>query len=123
MNKERQELQEMSQSFASLDKTFKQARADYDEANKSGVADAGDKFEACMNAMYAAIGNVHQRMDRMQSSMWAYQDGHADGHLPKCPSTEHMTAAIKGLGWDKNYEVKKKQVFASKDLFEIKTSK
>ena len=127
MNNERIELQQLSTSFASeigrLQSLLASDPSKIDNANadsdKSDTA-TNSQIQSCMAAIYSVANNLHTRMDRMQSSMWAYQDSHEAGHLPKCPSVEHMNAAIKSLGWDKNYEVKKKTVYASTELFAIK---
>jgi hypothetical protein len=122
MNKERAELSELSQAFASEIGKLEKVIADVGANPNPDKSDPAtlSQITSCMNAIYSVASNLHNRMDRMQASMWNYQDSHAAGHLPPCPSTEHMAVAIKNLGWDKNYEVKKKQIEASKDLFQIK---
>jgi len=114
---DQEKFNELNQSFATIQETFKTLKADMDIAKESGDVPINDKLNACMNAMYGMIENVHKRINQTQADMYAHKN---DGHLPKCPSPEHMEAALKALKWDKNFEVAKKTVFASKDLFTIK---
>jgi len=117
-SKERQEIKELTEAFAGLVKQL-EVKADSDKNDPA----TNSQIQSCMNAIYSVANNLHSRMDRMQASIWNYQDSHASGHLPKCPSPEHMEAALKSLGWNKNFEVQKKTVYASKDMFTIKSSK
>jgi len=117
MNTKEQEFKELSISFAALDKNFQELRA---KAKDTSPEKYNPTTDDCMSALYACMANVHQRISSMADDMYAYQNSHAKGHLPVCPSTEHMATAIAALGWDKNYEVQKKQLFAAKDLFVVK---
>lgn len=123
-SKERQELKDLSQIFASEIGKFQKILADNLTANPDKADPAVmSQITSCMNAMYSIANNLHNRMDRMQASHFAYQDSHASGHLPACPSTEHMAKAMKALGWNGNYQIEKKKIIASKDLFDINLGK
>ena len=116
MTTEQIKFNELTQSFAALNDKFKEIVA----KSKDTTAPNVPTIQDCMDAMYAALNNVHQRISSLADDMYGYASSHAKGHLPVCPSTEHMATAIAALGWDKNYEVQKKQLFAAKDLFVIK---
>ena len=61
------------------------------------------------------MGFVRQEID----DLWNYNIRHSDGHLPSVQGTEQMTRAVKALGLDKEYEVAKKTIWASKGGSEI----
>lgn len=80
-----------------------------------------DDKDAMSNMMYELsykVANLEYANRYNQSEAAYYRQLFADHmdtakHLPQCPSTEHMASAMKALGWDKTYEVQKRQIFAS----------
>lgn len=46
-------------------------------------------------------------------AMWSWAGSHSKGHLPNVQGAEQMTRAVKGLGLDKEFEVRKKVITAS----------
>jgi hypothetical protein len=118
MNKERQELSELSQSFASeLGKLQKLIASDSVSSDK---VDNKSQFNDCMRAIYSVAENLHSRMDRISASMYAYQDGHSVGHLPAINGAGKMNKALAALGLADDFEASKKKIYASQDLFIVK---
>ncbi len=113
MNEERQKIQDLSQSFASEIGKLQKIIASPDKTQND--------MQSCMNAIYSIANNLHDRMDRMQSSLWQYQDSHADGHIPAIKGAGAMNKALTALGLDKDFVAQKKSIYASKDLFTIKS--
>jgi hypothetical protein len=74
-----------------------------------------------MQAIYSVADRLHSRMDAVQSSLWKYQDSHAEGHLPAIKGAGAMNKALASLGLDKDFVAQKKTVYASTDLFTIKS--
>ena len=80
MNKEQQEFKDLCQSFAAIETKFKEVikSGNDDYILSKGVSGADipvdDKIKGCMEAMYAMISNVHQRISNLHGSMYAYQE-------------------------------------------------
>ncbi len=118
MNTQQKELADLNQAFAALDTQFKEMCA------KSKAAEPnGPTTEDCMNAMYAMINHVHNRISSMADNMYGYMDKHQDGHLPKIVGAGAMNKALAALGMSEDYAAQKKTIYASKDLFTITTPK
>jgi hypothetical protein len=66
---------------------------------------------------YNDISYIHERISSLRDlcyKVWGELDSHArDGHLPKLQTPEDFAKALKALGLDKNYEVKKRVIYAS----------
>lgn len=114
MNEEQLKFNELTQSFAYLNTKFKEL------LGKSKIAEPiSPTTQDCMDAMYAAISNVHDRMSNLGNSMYSYQEKHQRGHIPPINSPDEMNKALAALGQDGNYQAQKKTVYATKDLFVI----
>jgi len=79
-----------------------------------------------LNTMYGLADKLNQQIGQVKSyadmtydyacSIAQRLTKHTDAskHLPEIPSAEHMARAVKALGLDKQYDVKKKTIYASK---------
>ena len=114
MNKEQAELSKLSETFASELAKLKKVIA-----SDSVTSDSNSQLRDCMNAIYSVADNLHNRMDRMSASMYAYQDSHSTGHLPPIVGAGKMNKALASLGLDEDFEASKKTIYASKDLFNV----
>lgn len=123
MNTEQKEFKELSQTFASIETGFKTLMEANGKTSKTDTDDIHNRLNACMEAMYGMISNVHNRIDNLHGAMYAYQDKHSEGHLPPIKGAGAMNKALACLGMDEDYAAQKKTLYASKDLFSIKTSK
>ena len=127
MNKDQQELKNLSVAFASEISKLKQlmvaedpSKIDQASSDKSDPA-VMSQIQSCMSAIYSVANNLHNRIDRMQASMYAYQDSHAEGHPYKLLTATHKQNYLKATGMQDDYEKPaKKWAHASKDLAEIK---
>lgn len=121
LNKAKTEIKQLQTSFASTQEKFKKIRADYgqpdggDSEDSKDMEDYMDQMCQMMDCCNASINSLYDYVGRVQSQLWSYVDGHSKGHLPACASVEQLTNAIAALGLDSEYQVNKKQIYASKD--------
>lgn len=87
-----------------------------------------------LNTMYGLADKLNQQISNVKSyadMAYDYACSTADRltkhndpskHLPIIPSAEHMIRAVKALGLDKQYDVKKKTIYASKGEIVVEAS-
>lgn len=118
MDKNQEELKQLSQSFAKLSDNLKKIQADMPkDANPQN-----DMMNKCMSAMYNIADNLHNRMDRMSNSNYEWQDNHTKNstHLPKLTHSQHKEL-LKACKADADYKVEKPVIYtrASNGNFEV----
>lgn len=73
--------------------------------------DGDEKMRSMYQSMSRLFDYAMNRVYQVESML--YDHAYGPTHLPDCPSTEHMAKAVKALGWAENYEVKKREIYAS----------
>jgi hypothetical protein len=63
--------------------------------------------------MYSMMNNMYSYLNYLESSLYSYASEHQNGHLPPILGAEKMNAALKSLGIDKDYEIRKPVIYAS----------
>lgn len=86
----------------------------YEKLSTSDEMTPDDKF----NQLGSYVQDLNSAMRWLQSDMqylYSCIAAHIDSssHLPPCPGTSQMAKAVKALGWDEDYDVAKKVVFAN----------
>ncbi len=96
----KEEFNELSTSFAAIQTTFKEVIA----KAKSAAEPMSPTTQDCMDAMYAMINHVHNRIDSLANNMYAYQDKHQDGHPYKLLTASHKQKYLEATGMENDYE-------------------
>ena len=80
------------------------------------------RFQELEDLLFQLVSNVHRRINGMEDSFYNYTYDHGRGHLPKILGSEKMSACLKTLGLDGDYEVWKPMITAASTQygFEIK---
>lgn len=106
------ELLELSNSFAALNKNFTKIRADYETKEEKD-----EKMNEIMLEMYHMVDNVHNRIDktnnylfRIEEALWKHGN---EGHLPKLTPSQ-LKKALKNCDADEDYKVEPKVIYANK---------
>ena len=88
------------------------------KASSEKYNEGGDKAEI-MEALYEAMSSLYREVDRKMSYLWGEIDflygrlrEHEKGHIPSNLTPGQLDQAIKTLGLENDYEVKKKVVYA-----------
>jgi hypothetical protein len=72
-----------------------------------------DQLDSAMRSVYSSINYIDQRIGNVWQALWSYQNEHSKNHLPPAPGPAAMQRAIEALGWDGDYESKKKEVYVA----------
>ncbi len=101
------ELQDLTESFAKVEKNFKELRA--------AMPEKEDIYSKCMDSMYSMVNNLHDRINRVSQAGYDYQDSHAKNnfHLPQLTASQ-KEKLLKAAGADGDFEVMKKPIYASR---------
>ena len=112
-------LNKLNETFSSLIKEFSNL-VDKNKEIKGATPTAQDEM---MNKMYNMMGsianNLHDRIDFVHKRMCGLEDEHykhkstQNGHLPPIIGAGKMNKALKALGLDNEYNVNKKELYAS----------
>ena len=115
-NKNTVDLAELTTSLASIKEKYTKTKADMCD-----VAVEHDKMcelASMCDSLFFYCDSLARYCQSLQNQIWDTNDSlwtHANGgtHLPPILGPEKMENAVKKLGLDGDYEIKKKMVFAS----------
>lgn len=105
-------MDELTKKFQECAATTKAFVEKYEEVKAEGMC-ADDKMSSLMSYVQDlnyAFRSLSYQIDYLFESLSA----HRQGHLPPIKSTEQMERAIKSLGLDKEYDVEKRTIYASR---------
>lgn len=117
MNIEQKKFNELNESFASLNDKFKEIVAKSKDIAKPDAPTTQD----CMDAMYACMANVHQRISNMAENMYAYQDRHQQNHPYPLLTASHKENYLKATGMENDYEKPAKKWANAGIIAEVKS--
>ena len=102
----------VSKNYPNLPK--KEVKADVGEMDDS--TETEDSMDCCPpkdDYLYYMVDVLYRYIESVSSDLWRYQWQHQEGHLPPIIGAEKLTNALKALGLEKDYEVKKPVIYAS----------
>lgn len=105
MTTEQIRFNELTQSFASLNDKFKEIVA---KSKETAVPNA-PTTQDCMDAMYACMANIHNRISAFASDMYGYMDKHNEGHPYKLLTASHKQKYLEATGMENDYEKPQKK--------------
>lgn len=120
MEDKKKVIAELKSQIAELKKNY--VSKNYPNAPKKEVkADMGeteveDSMDSCPpkdDYLYYMVDMLYRYIESVGSDLWRYQWQHQEGHLPPIVGAEKLTNALKALGLEKDYEVKKPVIYAS----------
>lgn len=84
----------------------------YKETVKADVCDTDKLNHLCcfVEDLQYAFRSLNYQLEYL----WESLSRHMQGHLPPIKSTEQLERALKALGLDKEYEVEKRTIYASR---------
>lgn len=101
----KEKIEELSKSFAAVDEKLKKIKADdYNSPERTKVILEG--------VMYS-IRNIHDRMDYLSREFYNYYFKHQEGHIPPIKTASQMQKALKAIGMEDDFEVKKPNLYIS----------
>lgn len=128
----KEEFKKLQESFASchaelkkLNESFKSKADDGMMPKKEGE---DEEEESCskedlnqvVDVVYRISENLYAYISRIDEYYWKMFSEHtSNGHLPPILGAEKMDAALKTLGINKDYDVQKKVIYASKNNYII----
>lgn len=107
------EAEKIKSEIKELNVKTQKAIADIQSSESLNANQVTSLIQSSFNYLMQEMNYLNSRMDNLSSALWNHTD--PSTHLPPCPGAGGMTSAIKGLGWDKDYQVAKRTVYASKD--------
>lgn len=108
------ELQEIRANVDILVKKYQKIKADMPATPDSCNDDTHDQMMNDMqDTMYKMISYVHQRISNLEDTFYNYKSDHAQNHLPNPSTPSDMQMCLDALGLSKDYDVKKRTVYAS----------
>lgn len=106
MNKELEKLNEIKANIEKFDKQYRELKGYGECCDKPCPAEIEDR-------LYSMCQNIYRYIDSSISYIYQWQDRHSSGHLPPIQGAEKLQNALKTLGISEDYEVNKRQLWAS----------
>lgn len=107
MNKK---LKELREAFASFQKEYMISKGYVSDPATQSKDNDFDTIKYKQDSMACMMANLHSRMNNLEDAHYAHASM-SNGHLPPCKSPSQMQAALKTLGLDKDYDIKKPQIY------------
>jgi len=109
----KKELETLKTSIASADTKYKEIKANPAEiTNLDEVRSCLDSMNYKFSYLVDEINYIYKYTQRLEELFYQHI---TNGHIPPISGPEKMSKAIKVLGLDGDYEVNKKQIWASKN--------
>ena len=84
-----------------------------DMENEDEMCPGCESLKAEQDHFYYLLQNIGSYLNNLESMFYTYVSNHQNGHLPPIVGAEKMAGALKSLGVDKDYEVRKPVIYAS----------
>ena len=107
INKKESRASELYSEFSAIQEKMTEIHAFVETCDISQVATPKD-----MSELSNSMDFLHKRMDHLSEALFRHMN---EGHLPSITSAEQLTKAIKNLGLDGEFEIKKKVLYSSED--------
>lgn len=123
----KQEIESLSQSFATLSNEFKAYAAKVKPDSATNDNDEDDAQAKMMDRMHQMCSNIHDRVDRLANHVYGSIDNlhrkheeHKNNHLPPLPS-QAIAKLLKTCGMNESFDIKKPAIYckASKNVLEV----
>ena len=116
-----EELNANKESLAALKTQIKELQKDYVSKKYPKVAkangDMGESEDECEppkdDYLYWVTDYTLRYLGQLEGAFYKYTWEHQEGHIPKIVGAEKLQGALKALGLDKDYEVRKPVIYAS----------
>ena len=105
-------LQELKASVAEKEGKLKEIQAQHGEEAKCEHCEKMDKM---MSYAMDYVRSIQNYAYEVENSMYKMHSEHQVGHIPKIQGAGAMEKALKALGIDKDWEIIKPVIFASKN--------
>lgn len=104
------ELQELRANTEELVKKYKEIKA-----MPSDVAspDHNNRMQDMEDLIFNLISRVHSRISYLEDGFYNWTYTHTQNHLPNPSTPSDMQTALDNLGLAKDFEVKKRTIYAS----------
>ncbi len=104
------ELQELRANTEELVKKYKEVRA----AMPSDVSPGPDnRMQDMEDMMFRMVSYIHSRINNLEDGFYNWASEHMTNHLPNPSTPSDMQAALDNLGLAKDYDVKKRTIYAN----------
>lgn len=104
------ELQELRANTEELVKKYKEIKAMPSDVVSP---DYNNRMQDMKDMIFNMISYLHTRINNLEDGFYQYKWDHAQNHLPNPSTPSDMQTALDNLGLAKDFEVKKRAIYAS----------
>jgi hypothetical protein len=116
------ELQELRANTEELVKKYKEIKA----LSPENSHESDKRISDIEDIIFRMVSYIHTRINNLEDGFYQWMWDHAgfqSGHLPPIKGAEKMENALKVLGLDKDYDVKKPMVMAASTQYGLEIVK
>lgn len=103
------ELQELRANVENLSKKYKEIKA----MPESEMPKDHDKMKEMEDMMMSMMDYTHSRISYLENDVYSWFAEHEKNHLPNPTTPSDMQHCLDALGLAKDYDVKKRTIYAS----------